>query len=334
MKISFIIPVYNGKNKVERCLDSIYSQGINTNDFEIICVDDASPDSSSIKALEEYRLNSKYPSNLKIIIHTENKRQGGARNTGVAHANGDYIHFIDQDDVFNKDVLLRIIDIINKESGIDMVMFDHSLTKDGETTKNRYGHNDNLVYTGLEFFKKNEFTWAPWGYIYRTKFLTDNNIRFVEKVQFEDVDWVVDCISHAHSIRFEHLSTVHYTHNEDSQTNIGNDSLQKVDFLGKQMNRVQKLALKIANIDLEASNIIKNHYLCGYKILTYRLIYLPLSDKKRILNDWYKGRFNESDNQYLKRLSKNPMFMGWIIHLASPMLRLIVKSKKNYRKLK
>lgn len=61
MYLSIIIPTYNCKGKIEKCLDSIYSQGIDMDDFEIICVDDCSPDKSSVEAIKSYKYNTTPP---------------------------------------------------------------------------------------------------------------------------------------------------------------------------------------------------------------------------------------------------------------------------------
>ncbi|MDE6490944.1 MAG: glycosyltransferase [Muribaculaceae bacterium] len=55
MLLSIIIPVYNGAKEIGRCLDSIYSQGADPDSFEVICVDDCSPDPSSVEAVASYR---------------------------------------------------------------------------------------------------------------------------------------------------------------------------------------------------------------------------------------------------------------------------------------
>ena len=88
--ISIIIPVYNGFEQYSQtCFDSIYSQGLPTNEFEVICVDDASTD-NSYPILKKYE---KIYCNLKILRHDHNKRQGGARNTGLSIAIGEIFFF-------------------------------------------------------------------------------------------------------------------------------------------------------------------------------------------------------------------------------------------------
>ena len=90
-KISVIVPVYNVEEYLDVCLDTIIMQTFK--DFEVICVDDGTQDSSG-EILDKYALFDK---RIKVI-HQENKGLSGARNTGVEAANGEYIMFVDSDD--------------------------------------------------------------------------------------------------------------------------------------------------------------------------------------------------------------------------------------------
>lgn len=93
MILSFIIPVYNAESYIERCVESVYHQGLNINDFEVLVVNDGSTDNTSVLL---NRMKVSY-SNLSVI-NKSNGGQGSARNLGVEVASGDYIMFIDADD--------------------------------------------------------------------------------------------------------------------------------------------------------------------------------------------------------------------------------------------
>ena len=91
-KLSIVIPVYNTAIYLKECLESIINQTYS--EIEIICVDDCSPDNSA-EIIKEYAAKD---SRIKYIKHTENKFQGGARNTGINAAEGSYITFVDSDE--------------------------------------------------------------------------------------------------------------------------------------------------------------------------------------------------------------------------------------------
>lgn len=94
MKLSVIVPVYNVERFLPRCLDSLLRQGMKSGEWEVICVNDGSPDNCAA-ILAEYE--AKHPDIFKIITQ-ENQGLGGARNTGTAMAQGEYVAYLDSDD--------------------------------------------------------------------------------------------------------------------------------------------------------------------------------------------------------------------------------------------
>ena len=123
MKLSVIIPVYNAAAFIGRALDSIYSQGMKEEDFEVICVDDCSPD-NSYEVMMGYLHEGHHPENLIILRHSVNKRTGGARNTGIRAARGKWILFLDPDDFYLPDTLNKLLDAAEEDPRLDTVMFD------------------------------------------------------------------------------------------------------------------------------------------------------------------------------------------------------------------
>lgn len=101
IKVSLIIPIYNSEKYINRCLDSLLQQTLDN--IEIICINDGSTDSSQ-KILEEY--SSKYP-NI-IIFKKENGGCGSARNMGIDNSNGEYIEFVDSDDILEIDAVEKM----------------------------------------------------------------------------------------------------------------------------------------------------------------------------------------------------------------------------------
>lgn len=101
IKVSLIIPIYNSQDYVARCLDSLLKQTLE--DIEIVCVNDGSTD-KSLEILEEY--SKKYP---KIKVYSkENGGCGSARNMGIDNAKGEYIEFVDSDDILEQDAVEKM----------------------------------------------------------------------------------------------------------------------------------------------------------------------------------------------------------------------------------
>ena len=104
--ISVIIPIYNAQRYIKQCLDSVLNQTFKTAEYEIICIDDGSTDKTN-QILIDY--TSKYP-NI-TLLHQNHQGQGSARNAGVAKAIGQYIKFVDADDLLHPNALKIFYDL-------------------------------------------------------------------------------------------------------------------------------------------------------------------------------------------------------------------------------
>lgn len=131
MKLSIIIPVYKVEEYVENCLRSIAVQDIPVEDYEIIVINDGSPDNSKEIILEF----QKHQPNL-LFINQENQGVSVARNRGLDVAKGDYIVFIDPDDTIEENSLSKILDRAYKDN-IDMMYL----------TMNSYDESGNFLST-------------------------------------------------------------------------------------------------------------------------------------------------------------------------------------------
>ena len=103
-KLSIIIPMYNVENFIERCLLSLVNQDISEDEFEIICVNDGSPD----KSASIVELFQKDYDNI-VLINQENQGVSCARNKGIDFAHGKFILFIDPDDYVQKNTFARVV---------------------------------------------------------------------------------------------------------------------------------------------------------------------------------------------------------------------------------
>ena len=118
VKVSIIIPVYNVEKYLRECLDSALNQTLK--EIEIICVNDGSTD-SSVDILKEYSL--KY-SRVKIISK-KNSGYGNTMNVGIKAAQGEYINFLESDDLIEADMLETLYNIAQKDEEIDIIKGDY-----------------------------------------------------------------------------------------------------------------------------------------------------------------------------------------------------------------
>lgn len=125
MRLSIIVPVYNmvAGERLTFCLDSLLAQTFPREDYEIIAVDDASTD-NSYEILEEYA--AAHPVRFAAVRHEQNRRQGAAKNTGLARARGEWISFIDADDWVAPSYYEELVGLAERE-GADCAGCDYSL---------------------------------------------------------------------------------------------------------------------------------------------------------------------------------------------------------------
>lgn len=199
MKLSVIVPVYNMEPYLSACLDSLLEQGLPDSDYEIICVDDGSTDQSAA-ILEAYAGRWRHIT----VIHQDNRGVSATRNTGLQAASGEYVYFIDSDDLLERNVLAPLY-CLAAGNGLDMLLFDYAHFKDG-TDVPIIGQ---AVDPGrLRLFqdpvKMRECSKVPawqvvWNYLVRLSVLREYGLAFPEGVTvFEDAQfcfWLDRCAS-------------------------------------------------------------------------------------------------------------------------------------------
>ena len=186
-KVSVIMPVYNVEEYLPQCLDSLLAQTMG--DFELICVDDGSTDSSPA-ILEEY---ARRDSRLRLL-RQQNKGGGAARNLGMDNARGEYLIFLDSDDFFSPGLLEKTAERA-AATRADVVIFGAKRfdTQKGEVTgKGMYLRTDLLPEQ--EVFSRREVAQdifqltavAPWVRLYRRSFVESTGLRYQEIANSND----------------------------------------------------------------------------------------------------------------------------------------------------
>ncbi|EGW47119.1 hypothetical protein HMPREF0666_01692 [Prevotella sp. C561] len=223
MLLSFIIPVYNAEKYIERCVESVYHQGLNINDFEVLVVNDGSTDNTSVLL---NRMKVSY-SNLSVI-NKSNGGQGSARNLGVEVASGDYIMFIDADDYLIdnqiKDCLQKTID-----NNLEVCcMRIKRLLPSGEPAKVNAPHFSEVeVYTGSWLLLHGYFPASVCAHFFKKEFLLRSGIRFLTDIMHEDVDFQLKLFAHIKRFMFCHVYVYTYYYNPESTDRLMDINKQK-----------------------------------------------------------------------------------------------------------
>ena len=216
-KYSFIIPVYKTEKYLNQCIESLLGQSFA--DFEIILIDDESPDNCPLLcdewALREERIR---------VIHQKNGGASAARNNGLSQALGRYVIFVDSDDYWLYANGLEQIDLLFTE-GVDIVAFA-SMTLDdaaGVLHEDRYSYpalmNQLSPRDCLQYMIVHDlFNVHPGKRAFRKAFLLENKLFFQEGIRAEDIELYIrvsDCLP---SYRFLDQKLYVYRQRADSVT--------------------------------------------------------------------------------------------------------------------
>lgn len=220
-RLSVIIPMYNVEKYVERCIRSLENQDIPPDEYEIICINDGSPDNCrSIIALlqEEF-------SNI-ILIDQENKGVSAARNNGISVATGKYMLMIDPDDYVAENSFNEVLSYAER-TNLDVVYLGFAIyNADGKTLwQTEYGNLAGNVFYKVEgyYADRKDSTRDPdrsWAMLYSSDMIDRNKIRYPVNVPYlEDGLFLVKIFATANTTGFMDLIFYKRTVRPGSATN-------------------------------------------------------------------------------------------------------------------
>lgn len=215
IKISFIVPFYNVEQYIEECIRSLYNQDIPLEEYEVICVNDCSPD-GSVDIVK--RLQNEFD-NLVLIEHIENKKLGGARNTGLQYAKGEYIWFVDSDDFIMPKVLPILLKLV-EDSKLDILQFNHTRElncKFNELIVSEKKNGEQYLFDDVS----NDWYYkiaGAWKQIFKREFIISNKLRFIEHAMYEDTDFLLHSFLLAQNVQYISLNAYYYRVNTESIT--------------------------------------------------------------------------------------------------------------------
>lgn len=321
IKLSFIIPVYNAGEYIEKCIESIINQTYKN--FEVILVDDGSKDNS-------YELISRYASkfNKIVAITQENGGPSKARNRGIELATGDYLAFVDADDYLDDSFAKRMIEKTYTGKS-DLVVCSY-------IEMNTLGTINVTIFNNLKasLVEENDICLAEvlkgpgglvWGKLFKRSIIENKNLRFDENYKMcEDL---LFCIEYIKEVKFSSRCDEYlYIHNKCNESSI--TAKYTFDMFYKQVEIQEKIKyiLNNNNIYSEDKEALLNE---RFKDILQYSIEREFSDKNRkklkeriininkvILNENIKGYINQIqgkgpiDKAIVKAIKK-----GWSIRL-------------------
>lgn len=204
MKFSIVVPVYNVEPFLGDCLESILTQ--NYDDYEVICVNDASTDNSLVILQDFIKMNKK----IRLINNSVNRGLSFSRNCGIRNASGKYILFVDSDDILCQGALKKLSEEADRYD-TDIIYFNMMVKNEGQWAKEKGGpqkkhYKYEGTYTGQELFVKlyqnDQIIVEVWRQLFLKKFIDENNLYFYEGIVHEDALFSVICAMKARQVSY------------------------------------------------------------------------------------------------------------------------------------
>lgn len=324
--ISVIIPVYKVEKYLKKCVESVLQQKYK--DFEIVLVDDGSPDRCP-EICDEFA----FQDDRVKVIHKENGGSSDARNIGIQVASGEYIMFLDSDDYWDTNDALTNIVYKLKDKLPDVLLHGckdfNLITNSISISRGNYDINkiENLSKGEMfeYLFKEGLFPGSAWIVVTKRKFIIENNLYFIKGIKGEDYDWLLNVFMHGN--RFTATNDTFYVYlkyRTDSITSTGD--LKSIEGIIKTIEKWYPI------ISEEANSQIKRNVLghLGYMLGTVYTIYdnLSINDKliaKKLIKDNI-FLLSYSSNKKIKIIKMCSKFLG--IDLTSKICREVYMRKK------
>lgn len=222
IKVSVIIPVYNVEKYLKNCLDSVCRQSLS--EMEIICINDASTD-RSLNILSQYKNQD---SRIVVIDVGINRGLSAVRNMGFELAHGEYVYFLDSDDMIVEDAMAELYQVAHQNS-LDEVFFDTECRYETQNICDKFqnmyngkrAHLYDGVYQGLDMFlhfaNNQEHDTSVGRAFFRRQYLIENNLKFYCGIPHEDLLFYfqalllakrVQCLNKAYHIYFRRDNSI------------------------------------------------------------------------------------------------------------------------------
>ena len=178
--LSIIIPVYNTEKYLSECIQSCLNQNISSENYELILVDDGSTD-NSIQIIKSFQKNY---SNI-VVLQKINGGVSSARNMGINNAKGEYMLFVDSDDMIAENSLKKIVSKL-KIRNIEILILNSAIYDNQIKRKDLYifpQELSDISFSGIELFKRGYQRGSVCGVLFKKQFIFDFELLFSEKVE-------------------------------------------------------------------------------------------------------------------------------------------------------
>ena len=327
MKLSFIIPVYNVEKYLPQCVDSILSQTYK--DFEVILVDDGSPDNSG-KVCDAYAQKD----HRVRVIHKPNGGLSDARNVGMAAARGEWIVFVDSDDFWiDKSNLSTLMKVAESNQNFDFIGFNCSYYYEENHSLVQWVPYDDKLSLAIDnneamcsLVSSGTMPMSACLKLISRKSVENMKLSFIKGIHAEDIPWFIDLLDGSSKCMF--VNQYIYAYRQDREGSITHSGGEK-----SFNNLFSILKNELAKIDsrsfsLDAKDALRSFLAYEYCILLAMLGSLDKSiqkEKRKELYD-YKWLLKYTMNPKVKKVALVNKLFG--ISITERVLRIYLNKVK------
>ena len=282
-KLTIIVPVYQVENYIRACVESIFMQGLNDDDFEVILVDDGTRDDSFGRIADIITKHQNV-----FIVEQENQGLSAARNTGLDKATGEYVLFLDSDDLLVTNSLEPLLqDAFQHHSDLVVANFikqDDQSISNGEKIPTALYRSSTVAGIDLFVNHLNPRECYVWRTLYRKSFLDEHNLRFIPGIYFEDVPFTTECYLKASCcVKTSHLF---YIYRQRPGSICSAISKEKVMGFHQGMARLWELKDRMSLTE-EQNHKLMEILFATFSIEVWYITHNPeiMAERKSIIND-------------------------------------------------
>ena len=318
IKLSVIVPIYKVEQYLRKCIDSLLHQDLSQEEYEIVLVDDGSPDNCG-DICEEYAGRF---AQVKVI-HRENGGLSAARNSGIEVARGRFVQFVDSDDYLEPNVLKTLTEKMEADQ-LDILRFNYrnvneryEVFEPNKVSKPFVDYRDE-VCDGLTFLSERlGFGCYAWQFMIKRELLED--CTFKEGIYFEDTEWTPRVLLKAQRMTSIDLMVYNYLFREGSITQsvdkqkkrkVLDDKMRLIDSMMEQKSVVGNKQWFEGMISQIVLSILG--YVCEYYYKERTAVCQALKSKKVFPLSTYHS--TKSAQRKIQIANISPKLLCWLLH--------------------
>lgn len=322
--LSFIVPCYNSKDYMEHCINTLLPGG---DEVEILIIDDGSVD-NTLEIGQRYE--REYPGIVRAI-HQENKGHGGAVNTGIANATGEFVKVVDSDDWVDDEAYVKVLNFLRKaveaKKCPDMLISNFIYDKVGVTHKKTMSYHHALPENRFFQWKDiKHFTVGQYilmhSVIYRRDVLLKCGLKLPEHTFYVDNIYVYQPLPYVRNMYYLDVTFYHYFIGREDQSVQEETMIKRID----QQLRVNKIMIDAYNVD-QFANARLRYYMYQYlNIITVvssiLLTKYDTPEHLKMKEELWMYIKHKNINMYREMRYKK--FLGFALNLKTKPMRKIV----------